>query len=87
MAQRLSEDGKRFRTELKSHLFAMHDRYENRDRLNLEELEELHRLMHIDQYACPPHEHKDAEEPYELGKIKLKYGKKYLASLVEVIRG
>lgn len=85
---RRTPEQKEFRKALASHLHHMHGKFQMIPGLNItdEELERIHEMMHKDEHACPAHEHKKPG-PYDLGKIKLKYGKDYVEQLIGAIRG
>jgi hypothetical protein len=86
----MTESEREFRRELLQHLHAMHGRLTvdqaGGGGLTLEILEKMHRMMHTDGYACPPHEHKNPG-PYDLGKIKLTLGKGYIKMIRKVAGG
>ena len=84
-----AQNWKAFRTELRRHLQQMHGGIGIgiSPALSVEELEHLHDLLHMDDYCCPPHEHKDPENPWTLGKVKFKYGKDYAEEMIKVVRG
>jgi hypothetical protein len=86
MPRSVSPEAKQFRKELASHLWHMHGEFRNTQNLSLEHLDEIHKMMHVDNYACPPHEHKNVG-PYDLGEIKLTLGKKYTDKLAKAVRG
>lgn len=65
----------------------MHGEFRNTMDLTTDELDSIHKMFHVDGYDCPPHEHRSADGGYELGKVKLKYGKKYIDKAVGALRG
>lgn len=86
---RMTEDEKSLRKALVQHLWHMHGEFGTASvgpHLDLQTLEKVHDMMHTDGYACPPHEHK-SPGPYDLGKIKLTLGKKYIETIVKVAGG
>lgn len=83
---RMTEAEREFKRELTQHLWHRHGEFRNETNLSLEHLEKLHQMLHTDNYACPPHEHKDAG-PYDLGRIKLTMGKGYLKMIRKVAGG
>lgn len=83
---RMTEEEREFKKALTQHLWHMHGEFRNTANLPLEQLEKLHAMFHTDGYACPPHEHKDPG-PYDLGKIKLTLGKKYVDTIMKVASG
>lgn len=85
---RMNEEEKEYRKLLFQHLWHMHGEFRaipGERSLTIEELEKIHEMMHVDKYACPPHEHKD-KGPYDLGKIKLALGKGYIEMLRKEVR-
>lgn len=55
--------------------------------MTVEQLEELHDLLHMDGYMCPPHEHDASEDLWTLGNVQLKYGEDYAKDLIAAVKG
>lgn len=47
--------------------------------ITLAALEDVHTILHIDEYACPPHSHEDGI----VQKVFLRLGKNYIRKVVE----
>lgn len=78
---------KEFRTEMSRHLYHMHGfSAQKGQKISLEQLEQLHELLHVDEYALPPHSHSKAGA-YEIGSIELTNGDNYILELVLAVRG
>tara|TARA_R100001377_G_C3107020_1_gene81170 strand:- start:95 stop:349 length:255 start_codon:yes stop_codon:yes gene_type:complete len=82
----MTEGQRSFRKELAQHMWHMHGEFRNTLDLTTEELESVHDMMHRDEYGCPAHSHGESG-PYSIGKVKLKFGKRYIEKMVEALRG
>jgi hypothetical protein len=56
-------------------------------KLSIEDLEEMHRMFHEDDYACPPHSHAEKAEAYHLHEVELKYDDEYVDSIIAAVKG